>query len=195
MIAMLNPLSAIGFEEGLEREAMQIVSSALVAPCEAFLDSSQTGIIVASDNAGTATALRFWEDALKVGVGVASPELFPWCLANAPSAALARHLRITGPNSTYLGERDALLAALDTAEIWLSENRVDQVLLVVITFCTAKRPGSALAFRVSKPSSAESQCSDSFRPQKSDLPETILGCMTSLSHIFRMSTPTGLDPE
>jgi hypothetical protein len=76
---------------------------------------------VVSDNAGTETTVRFWRDALAVGLGVASPGAFPWCLANAPCAMIARRFGITGPNLTWLTSLADPCAAFDAPSAWLED--------------------------------------------------------------------------
>jgi 3-oxoacyl-(acyl-carrier-protein) synthase len=78
--------------------------------------------------------VRFWADAVKSGVALASPELFPWCLANAPCGALARRFGITGPNATWLGGDAALPAAAAAAATSLAEGRVRRVFVVAVDF-------------------------------------------------------------
>lgn len=59
-------------------------------------------LLLVSEDAGSATAVQFWRDALDTGPALASPAAFPWCLANAPCGALARRFGVTGPNITWL---------------------------------------------------------------------------------------------
>jgi len=107
----------------------------------------RTALIVVSDNAGSATSLRFWSDAVRTGVDVASPELFPWCLANAPCGALSRHFGVTGPNMTLLGDGDALLSAWDTAAQDLASHRVAAAVVIALSFGRADTGGRALGLR------------------------------------------------
>ena len=135
------------FDARLEREATQAVGDAMAALFETEVAGDRLGLIVVSDNAGTATSVQFWADAQRTGVALASPELFPWCLANAPCGALARRFGVTGPNLTLLGEGEALEAALDQAEDLLAAGRVDAVVLVAIAFAQEDAPGQAVAWR------------------------------------------------
>lgn len=136
----------LDFDARLEREAMDQIADGIAPLFDA--PGGRIGLIVASDNAGTATSVQFWADALRTGVAFAGPELFPWCLANAPCGALARRFGITGPNSTLLGEADALLAALDTGEELLAQDRVDAAVIVAVCFASAGQHGRAMALRL-----------------------------------------------
>jgi len=119
--------------QALEREAMQIAIDGLV---ELFSDASgdDSALFVVSRNAGNASAERFWADAQRSGVALASPELFPWCLANAPCGALARRFGITGPNCTWLGGDDALHSAHAAAAAALGDGRVERAYVVAVEF-------------------------------------------------------------
>ena len=144
----IDAFCALDFDARLEREAMVQIGDAMAPWFDADVSRARTGLIVVSDNAGSATSVQFWSDAVRMGVGVASPELFPWCLANAPCGALARRFHITGPNATLLGESDALLAALDTAADQLAEGRVDVAVIVALSFAHAQSHGKGLALHV-----------------------------------------------
>jgi 3-oxoacyl-(acyl-carrier-protein) synthase len=143
--------AALALGPGLEREVVDAIAAQVGALLEPLAPSAaardRVALFVASPNAGAATALQFWAAALRTGPALASPELFPWCLANAPCGALARHLRITGPNSTWLGEADALRAALESADDLLDDGRVDTALVVALAFAEpvrARASGHAL---------------------------------------------------
>lgn len=117
----------------LEREALAAAFDAL-APLFDGVAGDGTALFVASSDAGTASTLRFWAEAQRTGVAFANPELFPWCLANAPGAALARRFGITGPNVTWLGGEDAVQAARSTAASQLADGSVARVCLVALDF-------------------------------------------------------------
>src|SRR5688572_14928099 len=69
-------------------------------------DQDRAGLYLASANAGAHSAVSFWREAQRDGVRFASPELFPWTLANAPCSWLSRRFGVRGPNVTYLGGAD-----------------------------------------------------------------------------------------
>jgi len=127
------PLSA-----ALEREAVDAIAplvADLLAPLAApGAPRDRVGLFVASSNAGAPTSLRFWAEAQRTGLALASPELFPWCLANAPGGALSRHLGVTGPNFTFHGGATALADAVETADDLLHAGRIDHGLVVMLNF-------------------------------------------------------------
>ena len=135
------------FDARLEREATQAVGDAIAVLFETGAAGDRLGLVVVSDNAGSATSVQFWADAQRTGVALASPELFPWCLANAPCGALARRFGVTGPNLTLLGEDEAMEAAFDQAEDLLAAGQVDAVVLVAIAYTQGEAPGRAVAWR------------------------------------------------
>ncbi|HEY7097790.1 MAG TPA: hypothetical protein VH437_13780 [Terriglobales bacterium] len=133
----------------LERDAMESVVDRLTALFEGAT-GVRGGLYLASTDAGNATTQRFWHDAMAAGVALANPELFPWCLANAPCAALARRFGIAGPNFTWLGGEDALQAAWHAAESALARNRVDNAFVVFVEFGKLDLPGRFQSWRLQK---------------------------------------------
>lgn len=119
--------------DDLERSAIEAAMDEL-APLFEGAAGPASALFVASPNAGTATALRFWSDAQRTGVALANPELFPWCLANAPCAALARRFSITGPNISWLGDDEALEAAWSAAELALQQGHALRAFIVSVRF-------------------------------------------------------------
>ena len=91
-----------------------------------------SALFVVSDNAGRASALRFWADAQRSGVGRANPELFPWCLANSPGAALSRHFGLAGPNTTWLDGPAGLPHAWQAAHDAVRDARAARVFVVAL---------------------------------------------------------------
>ena len=107
-----------------EQEALESVLDCLAPLFErvpAVDGERDAALLVVSDDAGTATTVRFWRDALAVGLGVASPGAFPWCLANAPCATIARRFGITGPNLTWLTSFDDPHGAFEAPSAWLED--------------------------------------------------------------------------
>lgn len=144
----IDAYCSLDFDAPLEREATAQIADGLSDLFDTGPPRERIALIVASDNAGTATSTRFWSEAVRTGVAVASPELFPWCLANAPCGALARHFRITGPNSTLLGESDALLSSLVAALDQIELGRVDIAVVIALSFANRYDAGKALALRL-----------------------------------------------
>jgi len=121
-------------DAALEREAVEAAFAALAPLFEFEGSRERAALVVVSSNAGSATSMRFWADALRTGVALASPELFPWCLANAPCGAIARRFGITEPNFTCLGEAEALAGALQAAADELAAARVEVAVVVAFEF-------------------------------------------------------------
>lgn len=140
---MTRPEADIELElpsNALERQTMDAVMARLSPLFEKKI-SERSALFLASPNAGSATALRFWADAQSAGVAFANPELFPWCLANAPCAELARRFGIVGPNATWLGGEEALQAAWSAAGYVLKHRQVECVFVVRICFGRCDAPG------------------------------------------------------
>lgn len=123
--------------DGLERDAIEAVSE-ILAPLFEDAAGERSALLVTSSDAGSSTAIHFWSEARRVGVAVASPELFPWCLANAPCGALARRFGIRGASLTWLGGADALESAWEWASDRLAGAEFDRVFVVDVTF----KPGA-----------------------------------------------------
>ena len=107
-----------------EQAALDMVLDALAPLFEAVpaVDGERAGaLLLVSDDAGSGTAVRFWRDAVAVGPALASPGAFPWCLANAPCATIARRFLVTGPNVTWLAERADAPDMFDAAADWLAD--------------------------------------------------------------------------
>jgi hypothetical protein len=117
-----------------EKVLLPELGEELITIFEPSTNPDRAGLYVASENAGAQSSVLFWADALRNGVGFANPELFPWTLANAPCSWLARRFCVQGPNFTYLGGVDALIAALTQAQEDLIADRVDIGWVVAIDF-------------------------------------------------------------
>lgn len=144
----VQAFTRVGVDQRLEREALQTLGEGLATLFDIAVPRERTALLLASDNAGSASSVQFWADAKRTGVALASPELFPWCLANAPCGALARRFGITGPNSTLLGQADALAAAFDAAADLFTRRQVDAALIVAVSFADACGAGVALGLHL-----------------------------------------------
>jgi hypothetical protein len=147
---MIRPVADVELElhcDVLERQSMESAMDRL-APLFENASGERSALFLVSPNAGSATALRFWADAQTTGVAFANPELFPWCLANAPCAALARRFGIAGPNFTWLGDEEALQAASSAAEYALKQGRIECAFVVSVCFCRRGVPGCLRAWCV-----------------------------------------------
>jgi len=88
-----------------EQAALEAVLDKLAPLFEAspLVDGERVGaLFIVTEDAGSATAVQFWRDAREAGPALARPGAFPWCLANAPGATLARRFAVTGANVTWL---------------------------------------------------------------------------------------------
>jgi len=173
----------LDFEADLEREATDHIADGIAPLFAIDTPAGRLALVVVSDSAGTATAVQFWADALRTGVALASPERFPWCLANAPCGALARRFGVTGPNSTLLGEGDALGAALDTVEDLFALGRVDTAMIVVICFASAGERGRAMALRLQR-AGDERQAPDLTALRQASVPLSLRAAIDTASRLL-----------
>jgi len=107
-----------------EREALEAALDALAPIFTAVpaMDGERDGaLLVVSDDAGRATAVSFWRDALRTGLALASPGAFPWCLANAPCATIAQRFGVTGANVTWLASFSDPCTAFAAPAAWLAD--------------------------------------------------------------------------
>lgn len=96
------------------------------------IDTDSLGIYTVSPNAGTFASVAFWRRALDEGPGFMSPQHFPWTLANAPAAYLARKLGAHGPNVTFVGETSS--AAFLHAHMDIRAGRCRRGLVLLVRF-------------------------------------------------------------
>jgi 3-oxoacyl-[acyl-carrier-protein] synthase II len=89
---------------------------------------AKTGIIVAFSAGCTAYSRRFFEGI--VTQGTASPALFPETVFNSPVSHVASVLGLNGAAYALVGDETAWVAALQTASVWLRQERVSQVLVL-----------------------------------------------------------------
>lgn len=133
--------------DALEREALAGAFDALT-PLMGDAAGPDSALFIVSDNAGRASALRFWADAQRSGVGLANPELFPWCLANSPGAALSRHFGLAGPNTTWLAGPAGLPHAWQAAHDAVRGGRAARVFVVGLHLGQDGSPGQLEAWVV-----------------------------------------------
>ena len=93
-------------------------------------DRAQTGLIIAFSAGCLAYSRRFFEAILKEGQHRASPALFPETVFNSPGSHVASALKLNGAVYALVGDESAWAAALQTAAIWLRQQRVQQVLVL-----------------------------------------------------------------
>ena len=63
-----------------------------------------------------------------------SPIHFPWTLASAPTASIAMHLHITGPNYTLVGHDEAIAGIIEQAWLDTRNNIIENALLLAVDF-------------------------------------------------------------
>jgi hypothetical protein len=91
-------------------------------------DRAETGLIVAFSAGCITYSRRFFEGI--VTQGMASPALFPETVFNSPVSHVASVLNLNGAAYALAGDETAWVAALQTASIWLQQERVRQVLIL-----------------------------------------------------------------
>lgn len=128
-----------------EKETLPLVATRLAPLFHPPVSPDESGLYLVSANAGFQSSQLFWAQAQRQGVSTANPELFPWTLANAPAAWLARYYQLTGPNVTYTGKASALLAALQQADDDLRSKRTSTAWIIALDFAQHKRQRTALA--------------------------------------------------
>jgi hypothetical protein len=94
------------------------------------VDRARTGLIIAFSAGCLAYSRRFFEAILREGQHRASPALFPETVFNSPGSHVASTLKLNGAVYALVGDESAWAAALQTAAIWLRQERVQQVLVL-----------------------------------------------------------------
>jgi 3-oxoacyl-(acyl-carrier-protein) synthase len=87
------------------------------------------GIVVCTMAGGVAYSRRFYEEVLREPA-LASPQLFPETVFNAPASHLAAYLNSNGTGYTLVGDDGTFLQGLAVAADWLLDDRVDGVVVV-----------------------------------------------------------------
>jgi hypothetical protein len=95
-------------------------------------EKSESGVYLATIDAGALPAVQFWKDSLAIGVSFVGPALFPWTLANSYATSISINLKSRGPNYTFIGYGDALIAAIEQATIDLNCDRVQNAFIIGI---------------------------------------------------------------
>ena len=91
---------------------------------------AEKGLYLATSQGGVAMAVSFWKDALDQTPRFASPADFPRTLANAPASEIARELVLRGPNHSFVGEDEAIEAALEEGANDLEKGVIKEALIV-----------------------------------------------------------------
>ena len=93
-------------------------------------DRAKTGLIVAYSAGCLVYSRRFFEGIIRQGQKTASPALFPETVFNSPASHVAAVLGLNGATYALVGDETAWIAALQTASVWLRQERVEQVLVL-----------------------------------------------------------------
>jgi hypothetical protein len=93
-------------------------------------DRASTGLIVAYSAGCLAYSRRFFEGIVKQGQKTASPVLFPETVFNSPASHVAAVLGLNGAAYALVGDETAWVTALQTASVWLRQERVKQVIVL-----------------------------------------------------------------
>lgn len=137
-----------------EKETLPRLAKLVEEFFQPLANPDEAGLYLVSANAGFQSSVQFWTDARRSGLSVASPELFPWTLANAAAAWLAREFQITGPNFTYMGQTQALFDALGQARDHLLGGLIATAWVVALDFAQTQRERTNFAgLRLSKQAS------------------------------------------
>lgn len=86
------------------------------------------GVIIASGYGATSTTFAFLDSFITDGDICASPTYFANSVHNSAAAYISIMLGATGPSSTISQFHQSVPSALQTARLWLAEERVDRVL-------------------------------------------------------------------
>jgi 3-oxoacyl-(acyl-carrier-protein) synthase len=93
-------------------------------------ERAETGLIVAFSAGCIAYSRRFFEGIVTQGQKTASPALFPETVFNSPVSHVATVLGLNGAAYALVGDETAWVSALQTASVWLQQERVRQVLVL-----------------------------------------------------------------
>ena len=94
-------------------------------PCQCF----DTAVIVASGYGASSTTFAFLDDIIKEGDRFASPTQFSNSVYSSAASNVTILLQIKGPCLTVTQFEMSSIAALLNAQVWLTEKKVDAVLL------------------------------------------------------------------
>ena len=112
-------------------------------------DRSRTGVVIASGYGALKTTFNFLDSYLDFGYSCSSPTHFSNSVHNAAAAHVSIQLKTTAPSLTVTQFEMSVPSALLSAQQWLAEGRVDQVLFGavdescdVLTYCREQFFGS-----------------------------------------------------
>jgi len=91
-------------------------------------ERAETGLVAAFSAGPLSYSRRFFEGVVTQGLG--SPALFPETVYNSPVSHVASVLGLNGAAYALVGDESAWVAALQTAAVWLLQERVRQVVVL-----------------------------------------------------------------
>ena len=95
-------------------------------------DRSRTGVVIATGYGAIKTTFDFLDSYLDFGYSCSSPTHFSNSVHNAAAAHVSMQFKATAPSLTVTQFEMSVPSALLTAQLWLAEGRVDQVLFGTI---------------------------------------------------------------
>lgn len=103
-------------------------------------DLSRMGVVIATGYGALKTTFDFLDSYLDFGYSCSSPTHFSNSVHNAAAAHVSMHFKTTAPSLTVTQFEMSVPSALLTAQRWLAEGRVDQVLFGTIDeYCAVLR--------------------------------------------------------
>ncbi len=93
------------------------------------VEGSRTGVVVATAFGPHVTTFKFLDDIIDYGDGSVSPTTFSNSVHNAAASYIAETLNIQGPTLTVTQFLHSFQNALQLAQLWLKEDRCDNVLV------------------------------------------------------------------
>ncbi len=93
------------------------------------VEGNRTGVVVATAFGPHVTTFKFLDDIIDYGDGSVSPTTFSNSVHNAAASYIAETFNIQGPTLTVTQFLHSFQNALQLAQLWLKENRCDNVLV------------------------------------------------------------------
>ena len=113
---------------------MTLLSACLALKDAGLLESARPrmGVVLATGYGALKTTFDFLDSYLDFGYACSSPTSFSNSVHNAAAAHVSMHFKATAPSLTVTQFEMSVPSALLTAQLWLAEGRVDQVLFGAI---------------------------------------------------------------
>jgi 3-oxoacyl-[acyl-carrier-protein] synthase II len=143
--------SCAGLEEFISKKALRRIDNlsrlTLLAACLALKDAglleadhSRMGVVIASGYGALKTTFDFLDSYLDFGYACSSPTHFSNSVHNAAAAHVSMQFKATAPSLSVSQFEMSVPSALLSAQLWLAEGRVDQVLFgAVDEYCEVLR--------------------------------------------------------